>query len=79
MTAAAILKLQHAGFTNDQVEALAEFMDERAATREDLVKTEANLKTAMSDMEVRIIKWVIGVGFAQGGLIMAFIKLTQHL
>ncbi|MFA6020634.1 MAG: hypothetical protein WC722_10275 [Rhodospirillales bacterium] len=75
MSATAVLKLQHAGFTNEQVEALAEFLDERAATKEDV----ASIKQAMSEMEIRLIKWVIGVAFAQGGLIIAFIKLTQQI
>jgi hypothetical protein len=57
------------------VEALAELMDERAATKDDI----ASLRLAMSDMEIRLIKWAIGSAFAQGGLIMAFIKLTQHI
>jgi len=50
-------------------------MDERAATKDDI----ASLRLAMSDMEIRLIKWAIGSAFAQGGLIMAFIKLTQHI
>ena len=36
MTAAAILKLQRVGFTQEQVEALAEYLDTQAATKADL-------------------------------------------
>lgn len=36
MSAAAVLKLQKAGFTTEQVEALADFMDTQAASKADL-------------------------------------------
>ena len=43
MTAAAVLKLQRAGFTEQQVEALAEYFDEQLATKVDLAAAEARL------------------------------------
>ncbi|MBV9861402.1 MAG: DUF1640 domain-containing protein [Alphaproteobacteria bacterium] len=47
MTAAAILKLQRAGFTEEQVEALAEYVDEQLVTKADLAAAEARLNTAI--------------------------------
>jgi hypothetical protein len=44
MTAAAILKLQRAGFTEEQVEALADYFDEQLATKADLAAAEARLE-----------------------------------
>ncbi|MFZ3235457.1 MAG: hypothetical protein WA417_04320 [Stellaceae bacterium] len=41
MTAAAILKLQRAGFTEQQVEALAEFSEAGSATKTDTFRLEA--------------------------------------
>lgn len=43
MSASAVLKLQAAGFTTAQVEALAAFLDQSAATRTDLLELEARL------------------------------------
>jgi chromosome segregation ATPase len=41
MTAIAILRLQRAGFTEEQVEALAEFSEAGAATKSDIARLEA--------------------------------------
>jgi hypothetical protein len=45
MTAAAILKLQRAGFSEEQVEALAAYFDEQLVTKADLAAAEARLET----------------------------------
>ncbi|MBP2230004.1 hypothetical protein J2847_003307 [Azospirillum agricola] len=44
MSASAILKLQKVGFTAEQVEALADFMDTQAASKADLGEAKAELK-----------------------------------
>lgn len=41
MTATAILRLQRAGFTEEQVEALAEFSEAGTATKNDIYRLEA--------------------------------------
>lgn len=74
MSASAVLKLQHAGFTNDQVETLAEFMDERTATKEDLVKAEASIRRDMLEMKVELIKWYVAGWFATAGMVIAALK-----
>ena len=50
MTAAAILKLQRAGFTEQQVEALAEFSETGSATKADIFRLEA----AISEIDNKI-------------------------
>ena len=47
MTAAAVLKLQRAGFTEEQVAALAEYFDEQLATKADLAAAEARLNSTL--------------------------------
>lgn len=63
----AAFKLVEVGFTKPQVEALAEFLDTQAATKADL-----------ADQKFELIKWMIGIAFAQTGLILAVIKLFMH-
>ena len=58
MTAAAILKLQRAGFTEEQVEALADYFDEQLATKADLAmaveSVRGELKAAEARLELKI-------------------------
>jgi hypothetical protein len=83
MTAAAVLKLQRAGFTEEQVEALAESFDDQLATKADLAAAakadlaaaEARLETKIEQSRADTIKWVIGVGFAQPATIPAVLRL----
>ena len=48
MSASAVLKLQKAGFTIEQVEALADFMDSQAASKADLNEAKAELKAEIT-------------------------------
>ena len=86
MTAAAVLKLQRAGFTEQQVQALAEYFDEQLAMKADLEgavalvrgelkAAEARLETKIEQSRADTIKWVIGVGFAQAATIPAVLRL----
>jgi hypothetical protein len=86
MTAAAVLKLQRAGFTEEQVQSLAEYFDEQlvtktdlaaasAAAKADLAAAEARLETKIEQSRADTIKWVIGVGFAQAATIPAVLRL----
>jgi phage shock protein A len=50
MTASAILKLQRAGFTEEQVEALATYFDEQLATKADLAAAEARLESTIEQV-----------------------------
>jgi predicted nuclease with TOPRIM domain len=54
MAAAGILKLQRAGFTEQQVEALAEYFDEQMATKADLAAAEARLEATIEQVRGEI-------------------------
>lgn len=74
MTAIALIKLQKAGFSQDQVEALAEYLDTQAATKADIATLELKLAEAKSEL----IKWVVGVAFGQTAMLLAMIKMFGH-
>jgi hypothetical protein len=78
MGASAILKLQAAGFSREQVEALADFMDTQAASKADLIEVEHRLEVKISDVRTEVIRWVVGMGFAQVGLILAVLRFVPH-
>lgn len=54
MSGIAILKLQRAGFTEQQVEALAEYHDAGAATKGDIADLDRKLDAARSDLEAKL-------------------------
>ncbi len=54
MTASAILKLQRAGFTEEQVAALAEYFDEQLATKSDLSVAVDNVRAELKAAEARL-------------------------
>jgi len=54
MSASAVLKLQKAGFTTEQVEALADFMDTQAASKADLIEVKTELKEDIRETERRL-------------------------
>jgi DNA-binding transcriptional MerR regulator len=54
MTAAAILKLQRAGFTEEQVEALADYFDEQLANKADLAAAVEQIRGEVKAAEARL-------------------------
>lgn len=54
MTAAAVLKLQRAGFTEEQVEALAAYVDEQLATKADLNNAVEHVRVELKAAEARL-------------------------
>ena len=54
MSASAILKLQTAGFSTEQVTALADLIDTQAASKSDVEGAEHRLTTKMGELEHRI-------------------------
>lgn len=54
MSASAILRLQKAGFTAEQVEALADFMDSQAASKADLERAEHRLEAQIVSVESKM-------------------------
>ena len=54
VSASAILKLQAAGFSVEQVTALAELIDSQASRKSDLLEVEHHLETRINDVEHRL-------------------------
>ena len=59
-----------------QAEALAEIVDERLATKQDLKELELNLKREIASMKLDIVRWFIGSLMALLGIMFAMIKLS---
>jgi hypothetical protein len=66
-----ITKLQQKGFTKDQAEALVS-----AAQDIDLseIATKSDLKIALYELKIDLLKWMSGMMLAQGALIVALIQ-----
>lgn len=54
MSASAVLRLQKVGFTAEQVEALAAFMDGQAAGKADLLEVRNDLEKAIAALDAKI-------------------------
>ena len=71
--------LTQKGFTQEQAEALAEeqvnLLNSNLATKADLATVKADLELSLSHLKVELLKWMFGALIAQGGLIVAPIKL----
>jgi len=61
--ATAILKLQSAGFSREQVEALAEYLDDQVAKKSDLKELELRLEHKIAQTEARLKLWMVGQVF----------------
>lgn len=77
MSTNAAFKLQDAGFTRAQVEALGEFLDTQAASKTDLLETEHRLEVKVSEAKTDIIKWMFGTIAVQTGLLITAFKLLH--
>ncbi|MDR3518907.1 MAG: hypothetical protein P4M00_24170 [Azospirillaceae bacterium] len=88
MGTTAAFKLQDAGFTRQQVEALGEFTDGQAASKTDLTETKSELKADLAAVEHRlelkiaevktdVVKWLFGAIIAQTTIIVAAMKLLH--
>jgi hypothetical protein len=74
--------LKASGFTDDQAEAVTravqrarEFDFSDLATKADLRTEVANLRVEMTNMKADIIKWVVGIAFAQAAMLFALLRL----
>ena len=73
-----VKSLTAAGFTDAQAEALTAAVKQAVdidlsniATKTDI----ADLRRETADMKAELVKWVVGVGFAQVATILAVLKL----
>jgi len=56
MSATAILKLSQAGFTDDQVTALAEYFDAQMATKTDVAELKYDIEKVRADLSAEIAR-----------------------
>ncbi len=70
-----VKRLTDCGFTEQQAETLADehvaLLNANLATKADIAKVEAKIETVKADL----LKWMFGAMIAQGGLIVALVKL----
>src|SRR5262249_41941495 len=73
--------LTAAGFSDAQAEALAHVLREvqqidlsELATKADVAGSIADVRREMAEMKAELVKWVVGVGFAQVATILAVLK-----
>ena len=70
-----VKRLTESGFTEKQAETLAEehvaLLNANLATKADIAKVEAQIEAVKADL----LKWLFGALIAQGGLIVALVKL----
>lgn len=85
MSAVPAFKLVEAGFSQPQVEALAEFMKNEAASRSDLLGVEHRLETKIGEVKtelatqagkISLLQWMLGFVLAFQAAIFA--KLFLH-
>ena len=74
-----VKRLTESGFTEKQAETLAEehvaLLNGNLATKADIAKVEARLEARLEAVKVDLLKWLFGALIAQGGLIVALVKL----
>ena len=71
--------LTEKGFTEEQAEALANeqvnLLNGNLATKTDIEALRQETRANMEALKVDLLKWIFGALIAQGGLIVALIKL----
>lgn len=77
-----VKRLTESGFTERQAETLAEehvaLLNANLATKTDIMalKTDiAEVRAHIADVKADLLKWLLGAMIAQGGLVVALIKL----
>ncbi|MCY3872690.1 MAG: hypothetical protein OXF88_00175 [Rhodobacteraceae bacterium] len=77
-----VKRLTESGFTERQAETLAEehvtLLNANLATKTDIAEVKADIaevKVDIQAMKVDLLKWLFGALIAQGGLIVALVKL----
>ena len=69
VSATAILRLERAGFTPEQVEALAEYLDDQPAKKADLRELGLRLDHRITEVESRLKLWMVGQVFVIVGVL----------
>ena len=74
-----VKRLTEHGFTEEQAEALADeqvnLLNSNLATKADIKALEQATKADIANLKADLLKWMFGAMIAQGGLIVALVKL----
>ncbi len=74
-----VKRLTESGFTERQAETLAEehiaFLNANLATKADIEALRQETKATIEAVKADLLKWLFGALIAQGGLIVALVKL----
>ena len=74
-----VKRLTENGFTERQAETLADehvaLLNANLATKADLASVQAALQRDIEAVKADLLKWLFGAMIAQGGLIVALVKL----
>ena len=75
-------RLQAAGVGEREARALAEGLDqalrEEVATKSDLAAVKADLTAEIAAAKHDVLRWMVGLAFAQAGLTVALIRFLPH-
>jgi hypothetical protein len=75
-------RLKAAGMDDREARALADGLDqalrEEVATRTDLTAVKNELHVELQAMKHDILRWMVGVAFAQVGLTVAIVRFLPH-
>ena len=78
-TLAYVKKLKAAGVPEKQAEVqaetFAEIIEDRIATKHDILLLKQDLKLGLADTKAEIIKWVAGMLVAQAAIVATLVKL----
>lgn len=74
-------KLREAGVPENQAEvqaeAMAEIVEDKLATKQDLRNLELTLELKIAETKAEVIKWMLGTSVAQAAVIISCIKLIH--
>jgi hypothetical protein len=75
-------RLKAAGVGEREARALAEGLDqalrEEVATKSDLAAVKADLTAEIAAAKHDVLRWMVGLAFAQAGLTVALIRFLPH-
>ena len=69
------LDLSHLATKQDVLALTADVEAFKADTRHEFANLRAEMKAALAELKADVIKWVLGIAFAQGAMIVAMLKL----
>jgi hypothetical protein len=69
------IKREHAEY---QAEQMAKIIDSNLTTKNDLFSLESKLKLTIANLEIRLIKWMIGLAISQTALTLTVVGFLSQ-